>query len=146
MSPCLIFRTQPCSVCLPTELHQEFQGQTHGQTRVLPLSNDKPHAHGRTGLRLRLSGAPHGPHRSPRSHLRQRTSAKVLQKLESGTFWGNSSCGSRWKSSSLSSRHGCFFEATESNSCASIAALPSDITRSALPALWKGRAVFCGLN
>lgn len=86
LSERLIFLTQPCSVCLPTELHQEFQGQTHGQTSLLPHSNDKPHAHGRTGLRLRLSGAPHGPHRTPGSHLRQQELARTHQGPSGGNI------------------------------------------------------------
>lgn len=60
---------QPCSICVPTELHQEFQGQTHRQTRVLSQSNDKPIPLWWTRLQLWLPSAPHSPQRTPGSHL-----------------------------------------------------------------------------
>lgn len=72
MSVHYIFLTQPRVICLSTELHQEFQGQTNRQTSILPQSNDESLSDGRTRLWLRLSSAPHGTHWTPSSHLRQR--------------------------------------------------------------------------
>lgn len=73
------FLPQPCTVCLPTELHQELQGQAYRQTSVLPQPDDKPLPHGRTRLWLRLSSAPHGPHWTPGSHLRRQNAPAAIQ-------------------------------------------------------------------